>query len=202
MKIKNGVQRKILAKQHREAQRMAWRDVQALELHGLIRCKEEMGARSPAVHRNRAHGAAHRGTPKPSKEKGVASSSHDSKRSRRANEEEHDDVSKGEKGPKVWVWGSLDPISARAFMVQSFLSMSTTLIDNMLSHLYGMQMLQLKMNEVTEEQLQQLNMDHPLSEHSRAFCRIGPRFEHPLDDDMATDEEMSRVDSDIESNDD
>ncbi|MCD9638493.1 hypothetical protein HAX54_022493 [Datura stramonium] len=59
----------------------------------------------------------------------------------------------------------------------------------------------LRMNRVTEEQLQQLNMDYPLSEHSRALCRVGPRFEEPLDDDLATKDEMVRVDSDIESSD-
>ncbi|MCD7455738.1 hypothetical protein HAX54_029382 [Datura stramonium] len=42
-------------------------------------------------------------------------------------------------------------------------------IDNILSHLYDMQMLQLRMNGVTKEQLQQLNMDYLLSEHSRAL---------------------------------
>ncbi|MCD9641464.1 hypothetical protein HAX54_027659 [Datura stramonium] len=65
-------------------------------------------------------------------------------------------------------------------------------IDNMLSHLYGMQMLQLRMNGVTEEQLQQLNIDYPLSEHSRALCRVGPGYEEPLDDDVATEDEMAR----------
>ncbi|MCD7458034.1 hypothetical protein HAX54_036967 [Datura stramonium] len=39
-------------------------------------------------------------------------------------------------------------------------------IDNMLSHLYSMQKFQLRMNSVTEEQLQYLNIDYPLSEHS------------------------------------
>ncbi|MCD7468186.1 hypothetical protein HAX54_006148 [Datura stramonium] len=37
-------------------------------------------------------------------------------------------------------------------------------IDNMLSHLYSMQMLQLRMDGMTKEQLQQLNIDYPLSE--------------------------------------
>ncbi|MCD7455254.1 hypothetical protein HAX54_027513 [Datura stramonium] len=54
-------------------------------------------------------------------------------------------------------------------------------IDNMLSHLYGMQMLQLRMNGVTEE--------------------VGPGLEKPQDDD-ATDEEQARVDSNLESDDD
>ncbi|MCD9640278.1 hypothetical protein HAX54_025480 [Datura stramonium] len=60
----------------------------------------------------------------------------------------------------------------------------------------------LRMNGVTKEQLQQLNMDNPLSEHSRALCRVGPGFEEPLDDDVATEDEMARVDSDMESSDD
>ncbi|MCE3215355.1 hypothetical protein HAX54_002077 [Datura stramonium] len=60
--------------------------------------------------------------------------------------------------------------------------------DNMLSHLYGMQMLQLRMHGVTEEKLQQHNIDYPLSEHSRALCRFGPGYEEPLDDDMATED--------------
>ncbi|MCD7455115.1 hypothetical protein HAX54_027019 [Datura stramonium] len=77
-----------------------------------------------------------------------------------------------------------------------------TRFDNMLIHLYNMQMLQLGMNGVKEEQLQQLNMDYPLSEHSRALCRFRPGFDEPLDDDDATDKEQARVDSDLESNDD
>ncbi|MCD7453860.1 hypothetical protein HAX54_022356 [Datura stramonium] len=51
-------------------------------------------------------------------------------------------------------------------------------------------------------QLQQLNMDYHLREHSRALCKVGPGFKEPLDDDVATDDEMVRVDSDIESSDD
>ncbi|MCD7446268.1 hypothetical protein HAX54_050989 [Datura stramonium] len=36
---------------------------------------------------------------------------------------------------------------------------------NMLSHMYHMEMLQLRMNGVSKEKLQQLIMDYPLSEH-------------------------------------
>ncbi|MCD9560400.1 hypothetical protein HAX54_019073 [Datura stramonium] len=64
-------------------------------------------------------------------------------------------------------------------------------INNMLSHL-------LRMNGVTEKQL---NIDYPLREHSRALCRVGPGFEEPLDDDVATEDEMAKVDFDIESSD-
>ncbi|MCE5165769.1 hypothetical protein HAX54_012188 [Datura stramonium] len=59
-------------------------------------------------------------------------------------------------------------------------------IDNMLSHLYGMSMLHPRMNGVTEEQLQQLNMDYSMIEHSRALLQSWSWFEEPLDDDMAT----------------
>ncbi|MCD9560992.1 hypothetical protein HAX54_019859 [Datura stramonium] len=60
----------------------------------------------------------------------------------------------------------------------------------------------LRMNGVTEEQLQQLNIDYPLSEHSRALCTVVPRYEEPLDDDVATEDEMVRIYSVIESSDD
>ncbi|MCD9640879.1 hypothetical protein HAX54_026590 [Datura stramonium] len=42
-------------------------------------------------------------------------------------------------------------------------------------------------------------MDYPLREQSRDLCRVGLGFEEPLDDDVATEDEMARVDSDIES---
>ncbi|MCD7463942.1 hypothetical protein HAX54_051728 [Datura stramonium] len=71
-------------------------------------------------------------------------------------------------------------------------------IHNMLSHLYSMQMLQLRMNVMTEELLQLLNMDYLLSEHSQALCRVRLGFEDPLDDDVAIEDETTRVDSDIE----
>ncbi|MCD7462478.1 hypothetical protein HAX54_048633, partial [Datura stramonium] len=74
-------------------------------------------------------------------------------------------------------------------------------IDNVLSHLYGMKMLQLRICGVTEKQLQQLNMEYPLSEHSRALHKVGPSFEEPFDYDDATDKEHARVDSDLESDD-
>ncbi|MCD9645449.1 hypothetical protein HAX54_034358, partial [Datura stramonium] len=71
-----------------------------------------------------------------------------------------------------------------------------------LSHLYGMQMLQLRMIGVMKEQLHQLNIDYPLSEHLRAIRSVGLGFEEPLDDDDSTDEEQARVDSNLESDDD
>ncbi|MCE3051835.1 hypothetical protein HAX54_050936 [Datura stramonium] len=46
--------------------------------------------------------------------------------------------------------------------------------------------LRLRMNGLTEEHLQQLNIGYPLSKHSRALYRVGPGYEEPLDDDVAT----------------
>ncbi|MCE3214879.1 hypothetical protein HAX54_000198 [Datura stramonium] len=71
--------------------------------------------------------------PKPSKEKGLASSSHGSKRARRTSEEEHED--------------------------------GTTTIEALWA---------------------------PLGHRAR---RVGPGFEEPLDDDVATEDVMTRVDS-------
>ncbi|MCD9642812.1 hypothetical protein HAX54_029831 [Datura stramonium] len=100
--------------------------------------------------------------PKVNKGKGVASSSHGSKRARRPSEGEHEDV-------------RMAPPPLRRH---------------------------LRINGVNEEQLQQLNMDYPLSEHLRALCRVGPGYEEPLDYDVAMEDEMARVDSYIESSDD
>ncbi|MCD9643153.1 hypothetical protein HAX54_030330 [Datura stramonium] len=64
-------------------------------------------------------------------------------------------------------------------------------IDNILSHMYDIQMLHLRMSEVIEELLKQLNIDYPLSEHSRALCRVRPNFEESFDDDDANDDEQA-----------
>ncbi|MCD7448530.1 hypothetical protein HAX54_043460 [Datura stramonium] len=134
--------------------------------------------------------------PKVNKGKGVASSIHGSKRARRPNEEEHEDVSMAP--PPLRRYGLCWITEKEALTVNE----RNARIDNMLSHLYGMQMLQLRMNGVTEEQLQHLNIDYTLSKHSRALCRVGPGYEEPLDGDVATEDEIVRVDSDIESTDD
>ncbi|MCD9644455.1 hypothetical protein HAX54_032671 [Datura stramonium] len=100
--------------------------------------------------------------PKPSKGKGVASSSHGSKRSRRDNEEEHDDL--------------------------------------------------INVGEIIKYVLRRARAkgakDLGLGVSWTDFCigtrfkrrRVGSGFEEPLDNDMPTNEEMARVDSDIESN--
>ncbi|MCE5166009.1 hypothetical protein HAX54_013994, partial [Datura stramonium] len=71
--------------------------------------------------------------------------------------------------------------------------------NNILSHLYGMQILKLGMSGVTQEQLQQLSIDYPLSKHSRALYRVGPGFEEPFDDDDPTNDVKARVDFNLES---
>ncbi|MCD7455643.1 hypothetical protein HAX54_029014 [Datura stramonium] len=47
--------------------------------------------------------------------------------------------------------------------------------------------LSLRINGVSEEQLQHLKIDYTLSKHSQALCRVGPGYEEPLDDDVATE---------------
>ncbi|MCD9646245.1 hypothetical protein HAX54_035934 [Datura stramonium] len=56
-------------------------------------------------------------------------------------------------------------------------------IDNVLRHLYDMQMLLLRMSRVIEERLQYLSMDYPLSKRSRYLYKVGLGFEEPFDDD-------------------
>ncbi|MCD7467525.1 hypothetical protein HAX54_005020 [Datura stramonium] len=156
-------------------------------------------------------------TPKVSKEKGMASSSHGFKRSTRANEEQNED--KLATTTIEAFWASLgdgarrpryDPKEIDVTKAKDtegihcpVLSISElhAQIDSMLSHLYDMQMLQVRMNGVIEEQLQQLNLDYLLSEHSKALSKVGTGCEEPLDDDDATDKEQVRVDSDLESDD-
>ncbi|MCE0480554.1 hypothetical protein HAX54_037521 [Datura stramonium] len=48
--------------------------------------------------------------------------------------------------------------------------------------------------------LQKVSIDYP-REHSRVL-RVGPGYEEPLDDDVAMEDEMARVESDLECSDD
>ncbi|MCD9638339.1 hypothetical protein HAX54_022235 [Datura stramonium] len=94
---------------------------------------------------------------KPRKGKGVASSSHGSKRSRRDNKEEHDDervclIYALMIGMPINVWEIIEDVLRRAMVKKGH--------------------------------------------------RVEPGLEEPLDDDVATNEEMVRVDSYIESDDD
>ncbi|MCD9638764.1 hypothetical protein HAX54_022915 [Datura stramonium] len=78
-----------------------------------------------------------------------------------------------------------------AYCPDSIASERNARMDNVLSHLYDMQMLQLRMSGVKDEWPQQLSMDYPLSEHSTDLCRVGIGFEEIFDDDDATDKEKA-----------
>ncbi|MCE0481322.1 hypothetical protein HAX54_039001 [Datura stramonium] len=185
--------------------------------------------------------------PKVNKWKGMASSSHRSKRVRRPSEEEHEDVRMTPPPLRRyrlhWVTKQEDRIltldlgfvfdvpgdcnlnmeeeadyrpdyDPRGIEVTKkkepeginglVLSVNerNVRIDNILSHLYGIQILQLRMNGLMEEQLQQLNIDYPLREHSRAFFNVCLGYEEPFDDDVAKKDEMARVESDLVCSDD
>ncbi|MCD7446324.1 hypothetical protein HAX54_002187 [Datura stramonium] len=43
--------------------------------------------------------------------------------------------------------------------------------------------------------------DYSLSKHSRSLCIVGPGYEESVDDDVATEDELARVDSDIKCSD-
>ncbi|MCE0481509.1 hypothetical protein HAX54_039310 [Datura stramonium] len=128
--------------------------------------------------------------PKVNKGKGVAFSSHGHKRSKRGQETLVEDA-------RLDVMKTKEPEGIHGSMLS--ISERNTCFDNVLSLLYGMQMLQLRISRVMKEQLQPLNMDYLLSEHSRSLCRAWPGFKEPFDNDNATDEEKARVDSGLES---
>ncbi|MCD7459103.1 hypothetical protein HAX54_040103 [Datura stramonium] len=116
--------------------------------------------------------------PKPSKGKGVASSSHGSKCSKRASEEEHDDVSHSSQPLRCY--GLIGSWSTKGD------SECWVIIKNVLR---GMR--------VKKSQ----SFGFGVSFDSIFVWTVGPRFEEPLYDDVVTEDEMERVDSKIESSD-
>ncbi|MCD9637549.1 hypothetical protein HAX54_020884 [Datura stramonium] len=113
--------------------------------------------------------------PKFSKIKGMNSSSHGTKRSRMGQEAQNKDASMTQQPPRryrlCWV------------MEQEEQQIDKEVVN--FGPRYDPKGLdvtktKVRMNGVAEEQLQQVNMDYPLSEHSRALCRIGPGFRSPL----------------------
>ncbi|MCE3215058.1 hypothetical protein HAX54_000708 [Datura stramonium] len=117
--------------------------------------------------------------PKANKGKGVASSSHRNKRSRMGQVTPNEDASMPPQPPKryssvgSWRKKEIDVIKTKdpdgIHGPVPSISERNALIDNVLSHLYGMQTLQ-----------------------------VGPIFEEPLGNDDVTDEEQARVDSELE----
>ncbi|MCD9640875.1 hypothetical protein HAX54_026586 [Datura stramonium] len=132
--------------------------------------------------------------PKPSKGKGEDSSYHESKRSKRASEgpvmmrkklfDYKLDMTQWELMTKP---KELEGVHGPVLYVNE----RNAQINNMLSHF----------KNGWSEARKRLNIDYPAREHSRALCRVGPGFEEPLDDDVATEDEMAKVDFDIESSD-
>ncbi|MCD9559646.1 hypothetical protein HAX54_017781 [Datura stramonium] len=138
------------------------------------------------------------------KGKGVASPSHESKIARRTSKEEHQDVRKAPPQLKRYGLHSVTEQEDRIFTLGlGFVFDAPGEYNlNMVKEFLVNWMPKERMNGVTEEQLQQLNMDYPLSEHSRALCRVWAVYEKPLYDDMSTEDEMARVDQNIESSED
>ncbi|MCD9638649.1 hypothetical protein HAX54_022739, partial [Datura stramonium] len=70
--------------------------------------------------------------------------------------------------------------------------------DSYAARSFGLQMLHLCISgwPTTEEELWQVDRDYPMNEHARAMCRIGPAFVESVDDDVSTDKERCREDSD------
>lgn len=67
--------------------------------------------------------------------------------------------------------------------------------------MYGVAMLQLwfSVRSPTELEMKHFKKDYQLSESSHRLCRIGLRFEEPVNDDIPTDVEQVQEDSNIES---
>ncbi|MCE2055461.1 hypothetical protein HAX54_042683 [Datura stramonium] len=119
--------------------------------------------------------------PKTSKGKGVASSRHGCKGSKRANEEQNEDISLPQK--------SLRHFGLRWVMEQEvkkwFNTKNQTVED-----------------EWSDSRAVVAAQHYPLSKHSRALYRVGgPGFDEPLVDDDSTDKEQARVDFDLKYDD-
>ncbi|MCD7472486.1 hypothetical protein HAX54_013736 [Datura stramonium] len=110
--------------------------------------------------------------PKVNKGKCVASSSHGSKTTRRTSEEEHEDVG------MALLWAPLSHGEIRGIDVTKTQEPK------------GINGPVLSVNE------RNVRIDNMLSH------LVGPGFKEPFDDDVATKDEMARVDTDIESSDD
>ncbi|KAG5632343.1 hypothetical protein H5410_004060 [Solanum commersonii] len=68
--------------------------------------------------------------------------------------------------------------------------------------IYGLEMLchQNGCRASTEEQLGQVEMSYPLNVHAKALLGINPEFHEPVDDDIPTDGDKLRSDSNVDSN--
>ncbi|MCD9641115.1 hypothetical protein HAX54_027032 [Datura stramonium] len=120
--------------------------------------------------------------PNVSKGKGVASSSHGSKRARRTSEEDHKDV---RMAPRLLRHYGLHWIMKQEADYRPAYDPK------------GIDVTKTKEPEGINDPVLFVNKRNAQSDNI-----IGLGFEEPLDDDVATEDEMARVDSDIESSDD
>ncbi|MCD7448788.1 hypothetical protein HAX54_046324 [Datura stramonium] len=134
--------------------------------------------------------------PKARKGKGVASSRHGFKRSRRAKEEQNEDASMPLQPLRKHV---IHVTRERVCLVYCLMIGMPVNVGLIIKDV--LRRARLRMNGVTAEKLEQLNMDYPLGEHSKDFCRVCLGFEDILDDEDTIDEEQVRVDSNLESDD-
>ncbi|MCD9641314.1 hypothetical protein HAX54_027466 [Datura stramonium] len=116
--------------------------------------------------------------PKSCKEKGVASLSHGSKRLRRANEEQNEDV-------------SLPKQPLRSFGLCWVMELEGECNLNTMREFLANWDQEERSNQV---KIRGKTVNFSL-EHSRALYRVGLGFMESLDDDDATDEEQARVNS-------
>ncbi|MCD7460553.1 hypothetical protein HAX54_043766 [Datura stramonium] len=128
--------------------------------------------------------------PKSSKGKGVASSSQGPKRERMVQEALMEDARMPQQPPREIRHTLSGPRSVAKWTRHQQFKYHMTFP-------YAHIGIELRMSGVTEEQLQQLNVDYQLSEHSRALYRVGPGLEEPFDNDDPTNDEKARVDSNL-----
>ncbi|MCD9561442.1 hypothetical protein HAX54_020553 [Datura stramonium] len=166
--------------------------------------------------------------PKVCKGKGLASSSHGSKRERRPNEDVHEDLNMAppplrryglrwvmEKAGKKWFKEHKESkYSHDMFIDRNCLSLVFPhMVDRMLTLGLGFMFnapggCKLNMgHDIEEEETDYKPTYDPrgvdmTKKGTKGYKRVGPRYEDPLDDDVATEDEMERVDSNIESSDD
>ncbi|KAH0676051.1 hypothetical protein KY285_023852 [Solanum tuberosum] len=72
--------------------------------------------------------------------------------------------------------------------------------DSVMAHMFGMAELQLRIGgrPITDNEMETLAKRYPLTESAAYFCRIGPAFQKPFDDDeTTTDKEMDDEEDDI-----
>ncbi|MCE0481977.1 hypothetical protein HAX54_040204 [Datura stramonium] len=99
---------------------------------------------------------------------------------------------KGERGPNLWVWGPLEPISAWHDIEEEEEDYRPTYDPR------GIGVTKTKDPEGINGPVLSVNEPNARIDNMLSHL-IRHGFEEPLDDDVATEDEMARIDSDIES---